>query len=73
MSSQATSPFLRNLSMDLETAYEHVALLENGEQVESEGCTVFSGTHPEYGNIHIVIPNIGAAGTLLLPFVVQQF
>ncbi|MGV1754798.1 hypothetical protein [Agrobacterium sp. CG674] len=67
-----SSGSLRNISVSFEAAYEAVALLENSQVEESGGVTVYSGRHPEHGNIHIAIPAIGN-GMLLLPFALHDF
>ncbi|QIG69112.1 hypothetical protein EVB78_079 [Rhizobium phage RHph_N1_15] len=46
--------------------------LVDGVRTDKEGVTIFTGTHPEHGNIHILIPTVGQ-GLLLFPFVVQDF
>ena len=69
MSNTAT---LRDISVSFEAAYEHVALLENKQVTEKPGVTVYSGDHPEFGAIFIVVPMVGD-GLLLLPFAFQQF
>lgn len=61
------SPFLRNLSLDNESANEIAMELEDREVEEMNGCTIYSGKHAVYGNIHVVIPAMGDAKALL-PF-----
>ncbi|QWY83033.1 hypothetical protein [Rhizobium phage RHph_X66] len=61
------SPFLRNLSMNDEQAYQLAMELEGKQEDAMNGCTIYSGKHPVYGNIHIVIPAMGEAKALL-PF-----
>lgn len=63
---------LRNIMVSFEAAYEAVSLLENKQVAELEGVTVYSGKHPEHGNIHITIPAIGD-GLMLLPFALHDF
>lgn len=63
---------LRNISVSYEAAYEAVGLLKDVQTEESGGITVYSGHHPEHGNIHIAIPAIGD-GMLLLPFALHDF
>ena len=46
--------------------------LANLHRTDKDGVTVLTGTHPEHGNIHIIIPAFGG-GLLLFPFVIQQF
>jgi hypothetical protein len=66
-----TSPFLRNLSMSNEEAYELSFELEDKQVEELNGCTIYSGKHPEHGNIHVVIPAIGDRAKALLPFALK--
>lgn len=61
------SPFLRSLSFTNEQANEVAMQLEGLEVEEMNGCTIYSGKHPEHGNIHVVIPAMGDAKGLL-PF-----
>jgi hypothetical protein len=63
---------LRNIMVSFEAAYEAAALLEDKQVLELEGVTVYSGKHPEHGNVHITIPAIGD-GLLLLPFALHAF
>jgi hypothetical protein len=58
--------------LDFEDAYEQANRLVNKARKEIGSMTIFSGDHPEYGNVHIIIPVIGAA-ILLLPFATQVF
>ncbi|WP_276122595.1 hypothetical protein [Pararhizobium qamdonense] len=53
-------------------AWVEGAKLENSVRTDRAGATIFSGKHPEHGNIHIIIPSFGE-GLLLFPFVVQDF
>lgn len=62
---------LRNIMVSYEAAYEAVALLENKEVHHAEGVDVYSGRHPEHGNIFIAIPALGD-GMLLLPFALHE-
>lgn len=62
-----SSFFLRNLSIDNESAYMLAMELEERQEDAMNGCTIYSGKHPEHGNIHVVIPAIGDAKALL-PF-----
>ncbi|QIG75652.1 hypothetical protein EVC20_081 [Rhizobium phage RHph_Y2_17_1] len=55
-----------------DVAWAEGAKLVDGVRTDKEGVTVFTGTHPEHGNIHIIIPAVGQ-GLLLFPFVVQEF
>ncbi|MCK1543296.1 hypothetical protein IVB12_15380 [Bradyrhizobium sp. 179] len=61
-----------------ERAYELANELQNKETYEGQVCTVFSGTHPELGDVHITIPPMGnsllaaADLTKLLPIVTQR-
>lgn len=67
-----TENLLRHIAMDNETAVQHVMLLVNKTVLEAEGSMVYSGEHPEYGPIHIVVPLAGD-GLVLLPFAVRSF
>jgi hypothetical protein len=71
------TPFLRNLSLANEDAYILASELEDKKTDEVNGCTIYSGKHPEFGNIHIVIPALGDAKALfpfeLKPVVLQSF
>jgi hypothetical protein len=62
------TPFLRNLSMTNEDAYMMSFELEEKQEEVMNGCTIYSGKHPEHGNIHIVIPAMGDNAKALLPF-----
>ncbi|OWZ90473.1 hypothetical protein B9J07_28215 [Sinorhizobium sp. LM21] len=62
-----SSSFLRNLSIDNESAYMLAMELEERQEDAMNGCTIYSGKHPTHGNIHVVIPAIGDAKALL-PF-----
>jgi hypothetical protein len=68
----------RITEVTIERAYELAEELQNKETHEGQACTVFSGTHPVLGDIHITIPPWGnsmlAAGDLfrLLPVVTQN-
>lgn len=62
------SPFLRNLSMSNEDAYVLAAELEEKQEEVVNGVTIYSGRHPQHGNIHIVVPAIGDEAKALLPF-----
>ena len=62
-----TTPFIRNLDLSNEDAYLMGTALENVQVDDMNGCTIYSGKHPEYGNIHVVIPAMGGAKALL-PF-----
>jgi hypothetical protein len=68
--SEKTESFLRNLSMDFETATVAVNEMTDVQEVVNGGVTVYSGFHPEHGAIHIVIPALsqGMCGMMLLPF-----
>lgn len=68
----ASNTSLRNIMVSYEAAYEAVAVLEDKRVDELEGVTVYSGRHPEHGNIHITIPALGD-GMLLLPFALHEF
>ena len=62
-----SSPFLRNLSINNEDAYQLAMELEGRQEDSVNGCTIYSGKHPVHGNIHVVIPAMGDAKALL-PF-----
>ncbi|MBD9511661.1 hypothetical protein IB265_33435 [Ensifer sp. ENS10] len=62
-----SSSFLRNLSIDNESAYMLAMELEERQEDAMNGCTIYSGKHPIHGNIHVVVPAIGDAKALL-PF-----
>ncbi|RWB95670.1 hypothetical protein [Mesorhizobium sp.] len=55
-----------------EQAYEEVAKMPDAEVSETDGVTVYLGTHPDHGRIHIIIPSAGV-GMLLFPFAIQEF
>jgi hypothetical protein len=61
---------VKEIPFDL--AWAEGASLVNCVRTDKEGVTVFTGTHPEHGNIHIIIPAVGQ-GLLLFPFVIQDF
>jgi hypothetical protein len=52
-------------------AWVEAANLANVQRTDKNGVTVFTGTHSEHGNIHIIIPAFGD-GILLMPFVIQD-
>jgi len=54
-----------------EQAYEIAEELQNQSVHENAVTKVFSGTHPIYGPIYVVIPPLGVA--TLLPIVSQLF
>jgi hypothetical protein len=58
--------------MPYDVAWEEGAKLVNVVRTEKNGVTVFTGTHSEHGNIHIIIPAFGD-GILLMPFVTHDF
>jgi hypothetical protein len=58
--------------LDFETAIIEADKLENANRQEAGGCTVYTGRHPEHGDIHIIIPPLGG-GLLLFPFVSRIF
>lgn len=61
------TPFTRNLDLSNEDAYLMGTALEDVQVDELNGVTIYSGKHPEHGNIHVVVPAIGDA-KVLLPF-----
>lgn len=67
-----TEPMIKNLSLSYEAAYEAVEQMTVKVREDLEGVTVYSGAHPEHGNIHVVIPAMGE-GLLLLPFAIHEF
>jgi hypothetical protein len=71
------TPFARNLDLTNEDAYVLGTSLEGVQIEEINGCTIYSGRHSEYGNIHVVIPAMGDAKALLpfdlKPVVLQSF
>lgn len=60
------------IEMTFDEAYAEAEKLENVVRHDNEGVTLFAGTHPVHGNIHIIIPPIGC-GILMFPFVVRDF
>lgn len=58
--------------LSYERALEEVRRLSSMQRHDSGGVEVYSGNHPQFGNVHIVLPPAGC-GLLLLPFVIQQF
>jgi len=58
--------------IDFETALLEAEKLENSNRQEIAGSTIYTGTHPEHGNIHIIIPPLGG-GILVFPFVSRVF
>ena len=65
-----TDLFLRNLSINNDEAYILAMDLEDRQEDNVNGCTIYSGKHPVHGNIHVVIPAMGDAKALL-PFSVK--
>lgn len=62
----------RFITYSLEQAHEDVQQLSNVEVSDLGGVVHYSGIHPNYGSVHIVIPAMGES-LLLLPFVFQDF
>ncbi|TDW20535.1 hypothetical protein EV128_125165 [Rhizobium azibense] len=64
----------RNSTQEIpfDVAWAEGGSLANVVRTDTNGVTVFAGTHPEHGNIHIIIPAVGD-GLLLFPFEVQDF
>ena len=58
--------------IDFETALSEAERLENCIKRESAATTVYSGRHPDHGDIHIIVPPIGN-GYLLFPFAIRDF
>lgn len=58
-----------------ERAYEIAEELQDRNEYVGTTSTVFSGKHPEFGDIHIAIPPLGDSLVLpaALPVVVQNF
>lgn len=63
----AKTPALSVQDIPYDAAWVEGSKLEGCVRTEREGATVFTGVHPEHGNIHIVIPPVGN-GLLLFPF-----
>lgn len=63
---------IRDIALDFESAAIAVSELKGKQQRDLDGTTVYSGWHPRYGNIQIVMPPAGN-GLLLLPFVFRDF
>lgn len=57
-------------TMDLEDAYAFAETLTETERRELSGLTVFTGMHPDYGAVSVVIPAFGE-GIIFYPFVSQ--
>lgn len=54
-------------AIDFDLAHDEGVNLLNGIRTDIDGTTIYSGTHPEHGNIHIIVPPFGS-GILLFPF-----
>lgn len=65
MSNVSASP--RSFDLTNEGGYLLAQELDACEIDSLNGCTIYSGNHPKYGNIHIVVPALGNA-LALLPF-----
>ncbi len=61
---------IQEIPQDL--AWSERERLVNCKRTDWAGVTIFTGTHPEHGNIHIVIPSFGEA-LLLFPFESRDF
>lgn len=61
--------------VSIERAYELADQLTNKSLHENAATKVFSGNHPELGDVHITIPPMGDSLILpaLLPIVIQNF
>jgi len=68
----AAPSMIENISVSYEAAYEAVSEMTVKIREDLNGVTVYSGYHPEHGNIHVVIPAMGD-GLLLLPFAFHDF
>ncbi len=63
------------IEVTLERAYELAGQLYGKTAHQTSAIQVFSGNHPDLGDVHIVIPPLGDAVILpaLLPVVIQNF
>lgn len=61
----------RIVDVSIDRAYQIAAELTNRSEHQTSSMLVYSGTHSEFGAIHVVIPPLGDAS--LLPVVLQNF
>jgi len=59
---------VRNISY--ENAMDLIEGLSDRQRHDHGGVEIYSGKHPQHGEIYIVLPPVGG-GILLLPFVIQ--
>lgn len=71
-SSISSDSIKRLIRVGWEDVHQHIALLQGATFVDTGGAEIHSGLHPEFGNIHIVVPPMGD-GILLLPFAIHDF
>lgn len=62
--SSNNTPLVLELTYD--QAYEEVELLVNSSKKDTSGVTLYTGDHPKYGRIHIIIPSLGN-GMMMFP------
>lgn len=62
---------MKIIDVSIERAYEIAEQIESPKIHDNGTTKVFSGTHPEFGSIHVTIPPAGDA--TLLPVVLQSF
>lgn len=67
-----TTQVERATEISFEEAYDEIRVLRDMQRRESGGIEVYSGEHPAYGSIYIVIPSTSVA-FLLKPFAIQDF
>lgn len=68
-------PVPKITEVSIERAYELADQLANKSVHQGDSSTVYSGTHPELGDVHITIPPFEPSLILpaLLPIVIQGF
>jgi hypothetical protein len=55
-----------------EQAYDEINKMTDVEVSEGDGVTVYLGTHPDHGKLHIIIP-AGGSGMMLFPTALLAF
>ena len=58
----------RSLTITEEDGYLLGNDLANMQVETVGGVTIYSGTHSEYGSVHIVVPSVGGNAKVLLSF-----
>ena len=63
-------PSITMLELSTEQAYDAAEILEQVQRLETDAIMVYTGIHPTFGSVHIVIPPLG--GPVVLPLLIQD-